>query len=216
MARLEDPRIWRVALGLTMAAGFTDAVGWISTGGLFVSFMSGNVTKLGLGLAGVLDNALLGAALLASFVTGVVLGSTVGRAAGDMQAYAVLRLVALLMALSAALLSSGTMVPAVLLLAAAMGAKNTAFAEDGEVKVGLTYLTGALVRLGKRIATALHGGDRWGWLAPLGLFAAMLGGATLGALASLAWGPRALWVAVLAVVLMAMAVRRLATPAQPG
>lgn len=188
------------AAALSATAGFVDAVGWLTSGGLFVSFMSGNVTKLGLGLAGHLDNVALGAGLISSFVAGVVVGSLVGRAAGVRQRRHVLWLVTGMMTVAALLLGQGMLVPAVLVLAASMGAKNTVFAEDGEVRVGLTYMTGALVRVGKRIATALHGGNRLGWVAPLGLFLAMLGGAMLGGAAYVVAGPRALWMAVAVMV----------------
>jgi uncharacterized membrane protein YoaK (UPF0700 family) len=204
-----DRRTSRFAAALSATAGFVDAVGWLTSGGLFVSFMSGNVTKLGLGLAGHLDNALLGAGLLCSFVGGVVIGSLVGRAAGRRQQRHVLWLVTGMMALAALLLQRALLVPAVLLLAASMGAKNTVFAEDGEVKVGLTYMTGALVRVGKRIATALHGGDRLGWVAPLLLFLSMLAGATLGGLAFMVAGPRALWAAVAVMVGLSLYAERL-------
>jgi uncharacterized membrane protein YoaK (UPF0700 family) len=204
-----DRRTSRFAAALSATAGFVDAVGWLTSGGLFVSFMSGNVTKLGLGLAGHLENALLGAGLLGSFTGGVVIGSLVGRAAGRRQQRHVLWLVTGMMALAALLLKSALLVPAVLLLAASMGAKNTVFAEDGEVKVGLTYMTGALVRVGKRIATALHGGDRLGWVAPLMLFLSMLAGATLGGLAFMVAGPGALWAAVAVMVGLSLYAERL-------
>ncbi len=193
---LQDRQTRLFAATLSATAGYVDAVGWLTSGGLFVSFMSGNVTKVGLGLAGVLDNLALGLGLIASFVCGVIAGSLLGRAAGRRQRGAVLWMVTLLMAMAAVLLELGPMVPAVLLLAAAMGAKNTVFAENGEVKVGLTYMTGALVRMGKRITTAILGGDKLGWVAPATLFAGMVAGAALGAIAHVAIGPRALFAAV--------------------
>lgn len=184
------------AATLSATAGFVDAVGWLTSGGLFISFMSGNVTKIGIGIAGHLDNVALGAGLIASFVGGVVIGSLIGRAAAAQQRGAVLWLVTAMIALAALGLEAGLLVPAVLVLAASMGAKNTIFAENGEVKIGLTYMTGALVRIGKRVATAILGGDRFGWIAPATLFFGMVIGATLGATAQLALGPRALWLAV--------------------
>jgi uncharacterized membrane protein YoaK (UPF0700 family) len=190
---LEDRRTRLFAATLSANAGFVDAVGWLTTGGLFVSFMSGNVTKLGLGLAGRLDNVALGAGLITSFVGGVVIGSLAGRAAGRRQRAAVLWLVTGLMALAAAGLGIGLTIPAALILAASMGAKNTVFAENGEVKVGLTYMTGALVRIGKRLATAILGGDKLAWIEPAMLFLGMLAGATLGAVTQMALGPQALW-----------------------
>ncbi|WP_188762399.1 YoaK family protein [Sandarakinorhabdus glacialis] len=192
---LEDRRTRLFAAMLSANAGFVDAVGWLTSGGLFVSFMSGNVTKVGLGLAGRLGNLALGAGLITAFVGGVVAGSLVGRAAGKRQRAGVLWLVTGMLAVAALGLELGLMVPAVLVLAASMGAKNTVFAENGEVKVGLTYMTGALVRVGKRIATAILGGDRLGWVAPATLFLGMVAGAMLGGITQMAIGSRALWVA---------------------
>lgn len=208
---LDDRRTQLFAATLSATAGFVDAVGWLTTGGLFVSFMSGNVTKLGLGLAGRLDNVALGIGLISSFVGGVIIGSLAGRAAGNRQRVTVLWLVTGLMAVAGLGLEAGFAVPAALVLAASMGAKNTVFAENGEVKVGLTYMTGALVRIGKRIATAILGGDRFGWVAPATLFLGMVAGATLGATAQLAFGPRALWAAV-----AIMTVLTLVSPRLPG
>jgi uncharacterized membrane protein YoaK (UPF0700 family) len=199
---------------LSTIAGFVDAVGWLTSGGLFVSFMSGNVTKLGLGIAGHLDNVALGAGLISSFVGGVVIGSLAGRAAGPGQRGTVLALVTGMMALAAIGLELGLLVPAVLVLAASMGAKNTVFAENGEVKVGLTYMTGALVRIGKRIATAMLGGDRFGWVSPAMLFLGMVIGATLGAMSLMACGPRALWLAVAAMLALMLAARWLPRAAE--
>lgn len=208
------------AATLSATAGFVDAVGWLTSGGLFVSFMSGNVTKIGIGLAGHLDNVALGAGLITSFVGGVVIGSLTGRAAGVRQRGAVLWLVTGLMTLAALGLDRGLLVPAVLVLAASMGAKNTIFAENGEVKIGLTYMTGALVRIGKRLATAILGGDRFGWVAPATLFIGMVIGATLGAVAVSELGSRALWVAVTIMLILTTGARWLPdaaeTPHEPG
>jgi uncharacterized membrane protein YoaK (UPF0700 family) len=197
------------AVTLSATAGFVDAVGWLTTGGLFVSFMSGNVTKLGLGLAGRLDNVAMGAGLITAFVSGVIVGSLAGRAAGHAQRSAVMWLVTGMLAAAALGLELGLPIAAVLLLAASMGAANTVFAENGEVKVGLTYMTGALVRIGKRIATAILGGDRYGWVAPAGLFLGMLTGATLGALAQQTFGTRALWLAVAVMGVLTLLSRQL-------
>ena len=40
-----------LAIALAAQAGFIDALGFLKLGGLFVSFMSGNSTRLGVGLA---------------------------------------------------------------------------------------------------------------------------------------------------------------------
>jgi uncharacterized membrane protein YoaK (UPF0700 family) len=46
-----DRRIRTLAAGLSALAGYVDAIGFIKLGGFFVSFMSGNSTRLGVGLA---------------------------------------------------------------------------------------------------------------------------------------------------------------------
>ena len=90
-----------------------------------------------------------------------------------------------------------------------MGAENTVFAQDGEVRLGLTYMTGALVKLGKAITATLMGGDRFGWAPHLLLWLGLVAGAALGALAFHRLGPAALWIAAAAMALLALAAARL-------
>jgi len=47
------------------------------------------------------------------------------------------------------------------LLAAAMGAANTVFRRDGEVSIGVTYMTGTLVKGVQRATLAAFGGPAW-------------------------------------------------------
>ena len=63
-------------------AGYVDAVGFLLTGGFFVSFMSGNSTRLAVGLAEGAGYAGLAFALIAAFVAGVSTGAFLGRKAG--------------------------------------------------------------------------------------------------------------------------------------
>ena len=60
-------------------AGYVDAIGFIASGGLFISFMSGNSTRLGIGLAQASQFAALAGSLLAAFVAGVTLATLIGR-----------------------------------------------------------------------------------------------------------------------------------------
>ena len=106
------------------------------------------------------------------------------------------------------------------LLAAAMGTENGVFQRDGEVTIGVTYLTGSLVKLGQKLAGALMGdADRWAWLPYLLLWLGFVAGVILGAGAHAAWGWRALWFAAAASAaltgLMARIARRKA-PATAG
>ncbi len=84
---------------------------------------------------------------------------------------------------------------AVIAMTLAMGAENSVFRRNGEVSIALTYMTGALVKIGQRIAAAFFGGPRWNWLPYFALWAGLVGGAVLGALAHHVLGLHALWIA---------------------
>ncbi len=194
-----------LAAGLSALAGYVDAIGFLTLGGFFVSFMSGNSTRFGVAVAtGEWQLAATALGLIGLFVIGVVLGSTAARRAGEGRKSVVLGLEALLLAMGAALLSSGRpllgMVPVVL----AMGVENTVFQKGGDVRVGLTYMTGTLVRVGQRIATALHGGARWDWVPFLLLWIGLAAGGALGALVFLRLGVAALWLAAVVVAVLAL------------
>ncbi|MDO9490101.1 MAG: YoaK family protein, partial [Sphingomonadaceae bacterium] len=177
-----DKRIWIFAAGLSALAGFVDAVGFIELGGFFVSFMSGNSTRLAVGIAGGLPAvAALAGSLIGCFVLGVMAGTLAARRGGRQRGPVVLALVALLLALAALVGAQGEVAIAALLMAAAMGAENAVFEREGEVAIGLTYMTGTLVKLGQRATAALLGGDRWGWVPYLMLWAGLIAGAVAGA-----------------------------------
>jgi uncharacterized membrane protein YoaK (UPF0700 family) len=72
---------------------------------------------------------------------------------------------------------------AVAAIVLAMGLENAVFQIDGGAGLGLTYVTGALVKAGQLIAAALSGGARWGWVPNLLLWAALVTGSLCGALA---------------------------------
>lgn len=185
-----------VAVMLAALAGYVDAVVF-SRIGFFASFMSGNSTRLGvaLGTGSATDAATAGALLLA-FLAGVIAAAVAARAGGARRTAAVLGLATALLALAAGL--SGVAPDRLDLLpaAAAMGALNGIFAEDGEVTVGVTYMTGSLVKLGQRLAAALMGErGRWDWVPYLFLWSGFAAGAVLGAEAYGAFGMATLWLA---------------------
>ena len=191
------PPLAAAAICLAALAGFVDALAFTSLGGFFASFMSGNSTRLGvaLGTAG-WGIALTAAALVMSFVSGVIVSSVIVRALPRHDKGAVMAAVTLMLILAAivATVSPGPIV--LLLLAAAMGTENGVFTRDGEVTIGLTYLTGSLVKLGQKLAGALMGdADRWAWVPYLLLWAGFVAGAILGTGAQAAWGWSALWLA---------------------
>ena len=93
-----------------------------------------------------------------------------------------------------------------LALVLAMGAINNTFQRGGEVTVGLTYMTGALVRLGQGFALWLAGKAEPGWPAWGALWAGLLCGAVLGAFLQDRLPQGCLWIAgawAMAMVLVA-------------
>ncbi|BBD97279.1 DUF1275 domain-containing protein [Sphingobium amiense] len=176
------PSMRALAVCLAFLAGYVDALGFLSTSGFFVSFMSGNSTRLAVGLTGAHAEAMAAGTLILCFVAGVVLGAVAGAHAGRRHSVAVLLLVSLLLA-GAAMASGwpGLWTPG--LLALAMGAENAVFEREGEAPLGVTYMTGSLVRVGFGLSGLLTGRRHPGWtgfaLLWTGLVAGALAGATL-------------------------------------
>lgn len=201
-------RFWLVAACLSAIAGFVDAIAFVQLGGFFVSFMSGNSTRLGVGLALSAEHAWIAGGLIASFVLGVMAGAFANRRGDTVASVRVVLLVAAMLALAAVLAGMALTSAAVALLAAAMGATNAVFRRDGEVGIGVTYMTGALVKLGQRLAEAFTGGDAMGWLPYALLWCGLVGGAFLGALAFGALGLTAIWIAAAAMLAVAVVLTR--------
>lgn len=193
-----------VAIGAAVLAGYVDAIGFLSLGGFFVSFMSGNSTRLAVGLAGLPPEALVAGRLIASFVVGVMLGTLVGAWLKPMRRPAVLVLVAGLLA-SGALLNAVDVHVAMMFAAAAMGAENTTFERDGEVSIGLTYMTGTLVKLGQRLAGVFLGGPKLAWAPYLLLWLGLVSGAVAGAMVWPVAGLAGLWAGVGGALALAVA-----------
>ena len=211
-----DARTRALAICLSAVAGYIDGIGFLATGGFFVSFMSGNSTRLAVGTAQHSAVASTALGLIVVFVAGVTGGSLIGRVLGAHRRSGVPAGMAAVLAVAALLGTAGQMWPAIALMAFTMGAENTVFEEDGEVRLGLTYMTGTLVKLGQRIATALLGGSRWGWVPHLGLWVGLVTGAILGAAVFQRFGFAALWMAVVALLLVAVAARALHRPVAKG
>ncbi len=204
---MKDYRRRDVALAAVLSgvAGYVDAIGFLKLGGFFVSFMSGNSTRLGVGLAtGHVQAAVTVLSIVTLFVSGVVLGALLARRVGEGRRSAVLALEAGLLTAGAALFMAGFDKAGVAAVVLAMGAENAVFQRNGDVGVGLTYMTGTLVKAGQRIAAALSGGDRWAWGPYLLLWAGLTTGGALGAVAYMQVGTLALWGAVAVVAVLAV------------
>jgi uncharacterized membrane protein YoaK (UPF0700 family) len=199
--RQQTRRIRAVAAALSWNAGYVDAVGYLSLGGFFVSFMSGNSTQLGVGIAQASRGALIAFGLIGVFVLGATAGAVAARHGSSR---AVMRVVALVLFLAAIMGSLQQAGIAGALVAFAMGAVNSTFAREGGLPVGLTYMTGTLVRIGQALAMLPAAGHRLDWLPYALHWLALIAGATVGALAQRMFGVEALWLS--AVTMLALAI----------
>ena len=195
-----------LAVVLAGTAGFVDAVGFLVVGGYFVSFMSGNSTRMVVGLAeGDFAGAGIAAVVLVSFFLGAVAGALVTRRRNLDDRPAVLTLVAALLVTSLVLhwITSAAVlaVPlSIAVAAASMGAMNSVFHSRGEVSLGVTYMTGAVVKSAHRLVDALAGGSWAPYLHQVALWSSLgLGGLT-GALLHAVVGANALGLAAVVVV----------------
>ena len=192
---------------LAAIAGFVDAIGFIISGGLFVSFMSGNSTQAGVEAT---QGALLTATVALCLVIGFVAGVTAGHVLGIR--FPGVRLGERILLLSGALAAGSTVVAvwphsgfSLVALSAVMGAMNTLFVANGRARVAITYATGTLVSVGLGLAEQLTGRGRGQWLRPLLLWVSITVGALIGALAWYLLGMWALGVATLGLALIGAA-----------
>ena len=176
---------WRGRIGMTLVAmlsvlaGMTDAIGFMASGD-FVSFMSGNTTRLAVAIS-VGDLGLTGRLLLlvATFIVGNALGIIVSRLGGRRALPLMLTIAALLC--GAAIWPYDEQLPALLAAIIAMGMLNAAVEQVNGLPVGLTYVTGALSRFGRGLGRWMLGERRNGWRVQLIPWTGMFAGAVLGA-----------------------------------
>ncbi|MCC8983729.1 YoaK family protein [Bradyrhizobium acaciae] len=196
---LESRRNLALACALSALAGYVDGIGYLQLGGLFVSFMSGNSTRLGVALAdGHWQHALEALALIVLFVAGAAAGSLIVLSPLAHRQPLILFVEALLLTAAALAYAFGLPNAAVAAIVLAMGLENAVFQLQGGAGLGLTYVTGALVKAGQLIAAALTGGAGWAWLPNLMLWAALVAGALLGTLAYRSINLGAIWFAAAA------------------
>ncbi|SHS06810.1 Probable geranylgeranyl reductase [Mycobacteroides abscessus subsp. abscessus] len=148
-----------LATGLSTVAGFLDAIGFVHLGGYFLSFMSGNTTRMAASTATLnWESAYKAAGLIGMFFIGVMIGAIASRVSGEHERVAVLAVASTTVAAAAITQELGAGVAALLVTSLAMGAMNSVFQRSGEVQVGLTYITGTVVKAGQRLVDAFFGG----------------------------------------------------------
>src|SRR5438105_11114881 len=154
-AMLDSRRNMILACALSALAGYVDAIGFLHLGGLFVSFMSGNSTRMGVSLAeGAWSSAAESLGLIALFVVGAAAGSLIVLGRGVHRQPWLLLAEALLLAAAALCYAFGLSNVAVAAIVVAMGLENAVFQIRGGGGLGLTYVTGALVKVGQQAAAA--------------------------------------------------------------
>ena len=204
MKRISPAGIW-LACVLAGLAGFVDAIGFLQLGGIFVSFMSGNSTRLGIELAlGAWGSAARLGMVVGLFFAGACLGGLIGAGGQAERRPLVLGAVAFLLAAAALLERWGPWISGGALVLA-MGLENAVFQRRDGTGIGLTYMTGAVVKAGQEVANAILGGDREAWIPHVGLWASLVAGAALGAWSFDTLGLPALWAPAFVAALLAPA-----------
>jgi uncharacterized membrane protein YoaK (UPF0700 family) len=200
---LNSSRDIALACALSALAGYADGIGYLHLGGLFVSFMSGNSTRLGVTLA---DGRFAAAGeafgLIALFVAGAACGSLIVLGRSVYSQCRVLLVEGVLLVAAALCHLFGFDMIAIALIVLAMGLENAVFQIDGGGGLGLTYVTGALVKAGQLIAAALTGGARFAWVPNVLLWAALVAGSVAGALAYHWINLAAIWFAAAAALML--------------
>jgi uncharacterized membrane protein YoaK (UPF0700 family) len=195
-----------LACMLAALAGFVDAIGFLKLGGVFASFMSGNSTRFGIGIAeGDWGEAGRFGLVIGVFVAGSALGGWIGHGGDPARRPLVLAVVAALLA-GAALIGDVWPIASGVVMVIAMGVENAVFQRRDGTGIGLTYMTGALVRAGQELVEVLAGRSRQAWAAHLAMWASLVGGAVLGAAGYRAGGVAAIWIAAGLAALMIPAV----------
>ncbi|WP_291477984.1 YoaK family protein [Corynebacterium sp.] len=176
-----------LALSLAAVAGYADSIGFMFYGGVFLSFMSGNSTRLAVSVVeddG--DLMRLAGRCIVLFMVGVMCGALAHRIVTRRwdrfrAREAVLATVSVLFLVSSVALLSGSEILAVSVLSVGVGAMNSVFERDGEVSIALTYMTGTLVKAGQRFVDSFFGGQAAAWVYPLLMAMCLSAGAIVGA-----------------------------------
>jgi uncharacterized membrane protein YoaK (UPF0700 family) len=209
---LDSRRDIALACALSALAGYVDGIGFLHLGGLFVSFMSGNSTRLGVSLAeGRWSDAAEAIGLIVLFVAGAAAGSLIVLGRGRYRQSWVLLAESTLLAIAGLAYTLGQPEFSIAAIVLAMGLENAVFQTQVGTSLGLTYVTGALIKVGQLAAAALTGGPRWNWAPNLLLWAALVTGVVCGTLAYHRINLAAIWFAAgvaLALSAIVFAMRR--------
>ncbi|WP_439885727.1 YoaK family protein [Pseudomonas syringae] len=191
-----------LAASLSVLAGMTDAIGFMATGD-FVSFMSGNTTRLAVALSeGDMGMTARLTLAIGVFIAGNALGIVIARL-GNRRALPLLLVVATFLCAAAWPMEKNLL--ALVWAILAMGMLNAAVEQVNGQSVGLTYVTGALSRFGRGLGRWLMGERKNGWQVQLIPWFGMFVGAVIGALIERKFGLNALLVSASLSALLGLA-----------
>lgn len=188
---------------LAALAGLLGATAFAHSAGYFVTFMTGNAQRAVMGFFA--DEewatsspwlAVSAALLMAAFGAGVVSASLCRRYVWPTRPHGATVLTTAALALATVLdatVFGGPELPLpffpIVLVTFAVGALNTTFVnKDGETSIGLSYMTGTLVKMAQGVERHAAGGQVADWLGYFLLLASFMLGATFGGFISLATG----------------------------
>jgi uncharacterized membrane protein YoaK (UPF0700 family) len=142
---------------MTLTAGFVDAIGYSELGNLYLSFMSGNTTHMGMVIASrQFGAAAQVAGVIALFVFGAALGTLVGGEDQRLRMPRIFALETVMFGVAAVCYQVGLGPLAVMTLAVAMGMQNLLHRNLWAADVGKGFVTGALVSAGQCFARAIR------------------------------------------------------------
>jgi uncharacterized membrane protein YoaK (UPF0700 family) len=150
---------------LTVLAGFLDAAAYIELNHLYVSFMSGNSTHLGLSIpTGDLSQILGVLIVIGAFVFGAFAGTWVSDNSGPHSLILTLAAETAMLFIAVILAVMSALHPSLFVVAVAMGMQNSLHQVVAGADVGRGFITGALFSLGQSLAR-LKCGNGQGWRA---------------------------------------------------
>jgi uncharacterized membrane protein YoaK (UPF0700 family) len=191
------------AVPLVALAGCVDAIGWLRLQEMFVSFISGTSTMLGIAAVRAdQPRAEALALVIILFAAGALLGEVIGQMAGRRRSAAVLGTVAALLGVALLLPAGNGLLPgAACAMVPAMGMLNTALPGIS----GITFVTGALSRAAAGLVQAAAGqASHLAWLQQAACWGGLVAGAALGAALQFRFGDAALLAPMLAALVAAV------------
>jgi uncharacterized membrane protein YoaK (UPF0700 family) len=147
----------RLAICLALIAGYVDACGFRAFG-TYVSFMSGNTTRMGMMSGeGNLVAALPAALAIAFFVAGSFVGTWLAQTGVRQSRRVLFGVVGTLLAATVSFMPRGAPDAKIeiVILSLAMGILNNTLSRVGSEVVSLTFVTGDLNRVGSHLALAV-------------------------------------------------------------